>query len=88
MRIYVGNLSYRTTSLQLRDIFGAYGRVYDATVVSDRDTAQSKGFGFIDMAIHAEADEAIRQLDQTDLDGRTIRVSVAKERARDKYARG
>jgi RNA recognition motif-containing protein len=76
--LYVGNLSYTTTSDDLRDAFAQYGEVTSAQVVMDRDTGRSRGFGFVEMA--DGADEAIEALNGADLQGRTITVNEAKPR--------
>lgn len=76
--LYVGNLSYDTTSDDLRDAFAQYGAVTSAQVVMDRDTGRSRGFGFVEMANGAA--EAIAALDGTELQGRTITVNEAKPR--------
>ncbi|HEY3317628.1 MAG TPA: RNA-binding protein [Coriobacteriia bacterium] len=78
MRIYVGNLAYATNAEELERIFGEYGEVRDAVVISDRDTGQSKGFGFVDMANDQEAQKAITSLDGTQVDGRSIKVNEAR----------
>ena len=79
-RIYVGNLPYSIGNEQLAQIFGAYGDVVEASVVMDRDSGQSKGFGFVEMAEDAAARNAIASLNGTTLDNRTIRVSEAQPR--------
>lgn len=77
MRLYVGNLAYGTTRDSLEDTFGRFGQVSDAFVVMDRETGRSKGFGFVEMANDDEARNAMRELDGSDLDGRTIKVNEA-----------
>ena len=79
-RIYVGNLPYTIGNEQLAQIFSAYGDVNEATVVMDRDSGQSKGFGFVQMDDDAAARNAIATLNGTTLDNRTIRVSEAQPR--------
>ena len=80
-RLYVGNLSYDTTDDSLRAAFSEDGRtVSDVHIVSDRDTGQPRGFGFVEMATDADAEAAISALDGTSLDGRNIRVNEAQER--------
>jgi RNA recognition motif-containing protein len=76
--LYVGNLSYDTTSDDLRDAFAQYGSVTSAQVVTDRDTGRSRGFGFVEMANGAP--EAIKALDGSELQGRTITVNEARPR--------
>lgn len=78
-KIYVGNLSFQTTEEGLRNLFGQHGEVLSATVVTDRDTGRSRGFGFVEMDASA-AKAAIDTLDQTEFDGRNLRVNEAKPR--------
>ena len=80
MNIYTGNLSYNTTDADLREAFEAFGNVTSATVISDRATGQSKGFGFVEMANNSEADAAIKALNGRDLNGRAIKVNQAEAR--------
>ncbi|HOM80516.1 MAG TPA: RNA-binding protein [Armatimonadota bacterium] len=80
-RIYVGGLSYGTTSEELRDYFEQIGPVVSADVITDRETGRSRGFGFVEMENDADADAAVEQLNGTELDGRTLTVSEARERA-------
>ncbi len=79
-RIYVGNLPYTIGNEQLAQVFSAYGDVSEATVVMDRDSGQSKGFGFVEMPDAVAAQNAISSLNGTTLDNRTIRVSEAQPR--------
>lgn len=78
MKLYVGNLSFNTTDSGLNEVFKAFGAVTEATVVIDRDSGRSKGFGFVEMPNQAEAEAAIQQLDGKEVDGRNIKVNVAK----------
>jgi len=80
-KLYVGGLSFSTTSDGLRDYFAKCGTVVSAAVVTERDSAQSRGFGFVEMSNDTEAQAAIGALDQKELDGRTLTVNVAKPRA-------
>ena len=80
MRIYVGNLSYQTQNADLEQAFLAFGDVESATVVMDRDTNRSKGFGFVEMPDQAQAMSAIAGLNEKDLDGRTLTVNEARPR--------
>ncbi len=80
MKIYAGNLSFNVTDASLNDVFKAFGNVSEATVVIDRGSGKSKGFGFVEMPNNAEAEEAIKQLDGKEIDGRNIKVSIAKQR--------
>ncbi len=78
--IYVGNLSYQTSSSQLEDAFAEFGSVSRAAVITDRDTGRSKGFGFVEMPNEAEAQAAIDSLNDQELDGRNLKVNVARPR--------
>ncbi|MGB5168524.1 MAG: RNA-binding protein [Acidimicrobiia bacterium] len=80
--LYVGNLTFNTTTADLETLFGQHGDVKKAQVISDRDTGRSRGFGFVEMASQEGADSAISALNGTDLDGRDLTVSIAKERSR------
>jgi len=79
-KLYVGGLSYSTTSDNLRTHFEQCGTVVSAAVVTERDTAQSRGFGFVEMSSEAEAEGAISKLNQQPLDGKPLTVNVAKSR--------
>ena len=79
-RLYVGNLSYSVDNNILTKAFEAHGTVESANVITDRDTGQSKGFGFVEMATVEEAQAAIEALDGTDLEGRDLRVNEARPR--------
>jgi RNA recognition motif-containing protein len=90
MKLYVGNLSYSVNDASLRALFEGYGGVESATVVMDRQTGRSKGFGFVEMS-DADAQRAIQALNGSQHDGRTIRVNEARPKAasdrppRDRY---
>ena len=79
MRIYVGNLPFRTNSEELREIFAEHGEVQDCVIPVDRDSGRSRGFGFVDMD-DEEARNAITALDGYDMDGRQLRVNEARPR--------
>ncbi|HUA15630.1 MAG TPA: RNA-binding protein [Verrucomicrobiae bacterium] len=79
--LYVGNLPHSTTEAELRNLFEAYGSVEKITLVTDRDTGRSRGFGFVEMANASEADKAIATLNGTDLGGRTLTINEAKPKA-------
>lgn len=79
-RLFVGNLSYNTTEMTLRDAFGQIGTVADAKIVMDRDTGRPRGFAFVEMSSDQEAAQAIEQLNGRELDGRAIAVNEAQER--------
>ena len=78
MKIYVGNLPYSVTDNDLRDAFAAYGSVESASVISDKFSGQSKGFGFVEMPNNSEADAAMKALNGTDFKGRSIKVNQAQ----------
>ncbi len=80
--IYVGNLAFSTGSSELERLFSEYGAVTRAQVIEDRDTGRSRGFGFVEMSSSDEAQKAIDALDGTEVDGRNLKVNVAKERSR------
>ena len=80
MDIYVGNLSYDTSDSQLNEVFQQKGQVNRATVVKDRVTDRSRGFGFVEMPVPEEAREAIESLNGTELDGRALTVNEARPR--------
>ena len=82
MNIYVGNLSFRSTEADLERLFGEYGQVDSAAVITDRDTGRSRGFGFVEMANDDEARKAIEELDGTEIEGRKLRVNEAQPRQR------
>jgi len=78
VKLFVGGLSFSTSTDRLREAFAACGNVESASVVTDRDTGRSRGFGFVEMATPEEAESAISKLNGTSLDGRTIQVEKAK----------
>jgi len=80
MNLYVGNLPYQVSEDDLREAFSQFGEVSKASVISDRDTGQSKGFGFVEMADNAGGDAAIKGLNDTNMGGRTIKVNEARPR--------
>ncbi len=80
MNIYVGNLSYRMTEDELREAFGAFGEVSSAKIIMDRETGRSKGFGFVEMPVQAEGEEAIKALNEKEFAGRNMRVNEARPR--------
>ena len=79
-KIFVGNLSFNTTSADLETLFSEMGTCNSATVVTDRETGRSRGFGFVEMSSESEADKAITTLNGRDVGGRQINVSEAKPR--------
>jgi RNA recognition motif-containing protein len=80
MRIYVGNLPYSVTDDDLRETFAEFGELASAEVIKDRYSGQSKGFGFVEMPNNAEADEAIKALNDQPLKGRKLTVNEARPR--------
>ena len=76
--IFLGNLSFGTTEEAVRSMFEAYGKVERVNLITDRDTGQARGFGFVEMTVDAEADRAIRELNGRELDGRTLNVNEAR----------
>ena len=80
MKLYVGNLSFRTTSDELRDAFSAVGTVESASVIEDRETGRSRGFAFVEMATPEEAAAAIETFNGKDFGGRNLTVNEAKPR--------
>ena len=80
MNLYVGNLPYSITDRVLREMFEAFGTVSSATVILDKFSGQSKGFGFVEMPTADEANAAIGQLNETAIEGRNIRVNEARPR--------
>ncbi|HEY7914279.1 MAG TPA: RNA-binding protein [Blastocatellia bacterium] len=79
MRIFVGNLSYQTTEDQLADLFSEVGQVESATIVTDRETGRSRGFGFVEMEQEA-GNKAIERFNGHELNGRAINVNEARPR--------
>jgi len=79
-RLYVGNLPYNTVDEDLRTLFSQAGTVESTTVMTERDTGRSRGFGFVEMVTDAEAENAVRMFDGYTMDGRQIRVNPAMER--------
>lgn len=87
MRIYVGNLPWSTDDRALSTLFESFGPVKSAQVLTDRETGKSRGFGFVEMSVD-DGTEAIRQLDGSDLDGRSIKVNEARPRENRGNGRG
>ena len=80
MNIYVSNLSFNVQDEELRNFFTEYGEVSSAKIIMDRETNRSRGFGFVEMSNDEAAKKAIAGLDGTDVDGRTIKVSEARQK--------
>lgn len=81
MNIFVGNLPFSASEADLRGLFADYGEIESVAIITDRDTGRSRGFGFVELAADARADDAIRDLDGSSIDGRTIKVNQAKPRS-------
>ncbi len=80
MKLYVGNLSFGTSSTDLENLFGQVGTVESASVVSDRDTGRSRGFGFVEMSTKEEGNAAIAEFNGKEIDGRSLTVNEARPR--------
>ena len=76
--IFVGNLSFGATEEKVRSLFEPFGAIDRVSIVTDRDTGQARGFGFVEMSNNAEGDKAIAALNGTDLDGRALNVNEAR----------
>ena len=80
MKIYVGNLNFRTTEDEIRDLFGQYGQVDDVALITDRDTGRPRGFGFVEMAEDDPGRRAIEELNGKEIAGRALTVNEARPR--------
>lgn len=81
MNMYVSNLSFQTADDDLRKLFEQFGAVPSAKVITDRETGRSRGFGFVEMGADEEANSAMKALNNKDIDGRAMSVTVAREKA-------
>ncbi len=81
MNMYVSNLSFQTADDDLRKLFEQFGAVSSAKVITDRETGRSRGFGFVEMGADEEANSAMKALNNKDIDGRAMSVTVAREKA-------
>ncbi|MEO6392023.1 MAG: RNA-binding protein [Pyrinomonadaceae bacterium] len=88
MKIYVGNLSFQTSSEDLQQLFSAAGTVESASVIEDRETGRSRGFGFVEMATKEEGEAAIAQLNGKEVGGRGLKVNEAKPRENRSFGGG
>lgn len=79
-KLYVGNLPFTTTDVELEELFGAHGVVTSANVITDRETGRSRGFGFVEFENEEAAQAAQAALDGTELGGRALRINEAQER--------
>ncbi|OLD40163.1 MAG: hypothetical protein AUI57_00715 [Candidatus Rokubacteria bacterium 13_1_40CM_2_68_8] len=77
-KLFIGGLAFSTSNERLREVFAQVGAVESAAVVMDRDTGRSRGFGFVEMATAEEADAAVKKFNGQELDGRTLKVEIAK----------
>lgn len=80
MNIYIGNLPYSFSEDDLRDLFSSHGEVSSANIIIDRDSGRSKGFGFVEMPDKAQAESAINAVNQSEVQGRSVRVNEARPR--------
>jgi len=80
MKLYVGNLAFATSSQELQELFAQAGTVQSASVIEDRDTGRSRGFGFVEMSSKEEGEAAIAQLNGKEINGRALNVNEAKPR--------
>jgi RNA recognition motif-containing protein len=80
MNMYVSNLSFHTTNETLKALFSPFGNVTSAKVITDRESGQSRGFGFVEMDVVAEGQAAMKSLNNKEIEGRAMSVSVAKEK--------
>ena len=88
MKLYVGNLSFNTSNQDLSELFAQMGTVETATVVEDRDTGRSRGFGFVEMASREEGEKAIEELNGKEFAGRELKVNEAKPRENRSFGGG
>ena len=86
-KLYVGNLGYEVNTSDLEQLFSQHGTVENVTIISDRSTGLSKGFGFVEMGSDDDAESAIRELNGYELEGRTLTVNEARERSQGRGGR-
>jgi RNA recognition motif-containing protein len=86
--IFVGNLNFGATESAVRSLFEAYGTVERVNLITDRDTGQARGFGFVEMSNNAEADRAIAELNGRELDGRALNVNEARPKTERSFGGG
>ena len=79
-KLYVGNLAYHTTEDQLRELFGQAGEVKEVSLIIDRQSGRSKGFGFVEMMTQEQAEKAIQMFNEYEMEGRKIAVNIARPR--------
>jgi len=80
MKLYVGNLSFRTSSSDLEQLFGQAGEVQSAVLITDKETGRSRGFGFVEMSSREQGEQAIREFNGKEIDGRVLTVNEARPR--------
>jgi len=83
-KVYVGNLPFAVDNEELKKIFGKFGEIEEAVVISDRFSGRSKGFGFVTFKKDGDADKAVSEMDGTDVQGRNVKVNEARARDSDK----
>ena len=86
--IFVGNLNFGATEDAVRSLFESYGAVERVSIVTDRDTGQPRGFGFVEMSVNADADRAIAELNGRELDGRALNVNEARPKTERSFGGG
>jgi len=86
--IFVGNLNFGATEVEVRSLFETYGPVERVNLVTDRDTGQARGFGFVEMSVNADADRAIAELNGRDLHGRALNVNEARPKPERSFGGG
>ena len=86
--IFVGNLNFGATEAAVRSLFEAYGTVERVNIITDRDTGQPRGFGFVEMSANADADRAIAELNGRELDGRALNVNEARPKTERSFGGG
>jgi len=79
-KLYIGNIAYEVNREMLQDAFAQFGTITDVTIIMDRETGRSKGFGFVEMSSDSEAQAAMEAMDGVEMEGRSIRVSEARPR--------
>jgi RNA recognition motif-containing protein len=82
MNMYVSNLSFHTDEDALRTLFSAFGNVNSAKIILDRESGRSRGFGFVEMDIETEGEAAMKSLNNKEIEGRSLSVSIAKDKPR------
>ena len=82
MNIYIGNLNFTVDETKLREVFERYGKVSSVRIIKDKETGESKGYGFIEMENDEEGKKAIQEMNSQEIDGRHVKVNIAKPRKR------